>query len=573
MIQRIVLGVLIAFFPTAAWAQTQEKYLPAKSQLYFRFDGMKMHQAAFDKTALGKMMKDETGVFLEELWKYAQEQILNAAQNEPKIGPLVKDFGKLIFSMHQHGLVFGVEVGQINPPVVQAVIVFPKAAGESGTLMPLIQKIAEETKADVKSVKVGKRFVNTVNVEFLQIGWWAQGDDAVLFLGTTEPVAFAKDIDASKVGLASNPLYLKTASFKEFTTASRGYFDLTSVLQVGAEFAPPAGRVIDDLGLKGLKHITFYSGFDGPAERSIVDIDMSGPRKGLLAFTSQKKISLKDLPVLPNDITGFSASSVTLNKTYNILTNVADDIIRAFDPNQADNVKETIKAFEGAIGVDLDKELFGSLGDVMVSYSSPSDGFLGSGNVTAIQVKDGKKLAASIEKLAKAAPANPLGEVEFKRKPYRGGEIMQLQVTGKVNVQIATFGLYKNWLIISGYPFIAGYPQPIKGFILRQEGQLPAWKPDATVTKALAQFPSEFNSISVSDPRPTAQLLLSLAPPIMSVINSVGGPFVPGFKTFDLDVIPHAQYATKHLFPNVTIGIDDGKRIRTDTRASLSLPF
>lgn len=571
MVQRIVLGVLIALLPTAAWAQTQEKYLPAKSQLYFRFDGMKMHQAAFDKTAMGKMMKDETGVFLDELWKYAQEQILNAAQNEPKIGPLVKDFGKLIFSMREHGLVFGLEVGQINPPVVQAVIVFPKAAGESGTLMPLIQKIAEETKADVKTDKVGKRFVNTVKVEFLQIGWWAQGDDAVLLLGTTEPVAFAKDIDGGKVGLASNPLYLKTASFKEFTTASRGYFDLTSVLQVAADFAPPAARIIDDLGLKGLKNITFYSGFDGPAERSVIDIDMPGPRKGLLGFTSQKKISLKDLPVLPNDITGFSASSVTLNKTYTILTGVADDIIRAFDPNQADNVKETIKAFEGAIGVDLEKELFGNLGDVMVSYNSPSDGLLSS--VVAIQVKDGKKLVASIAKLAKAVPANPAGELEFKRKPYRGGEIMQLHLSGQVNFQVATFGIYKNWLILSGYPPLPGYPQAIKGFILRQEGELPAWKPDATVTKALAQFPSEFNSISVSDPRPTVQLMLSVTPTVLNIINSVGGPFVPGFKTFDLDLIPHAQYATKHLFPNVTIGIDDGKRYRTETRASLSLPF
>jgi hypothetical protein len=48
---------------------------------------------------------------------------------------------------------------------------------------------------------------------------------------------------------------------------------------------------------------------------------------------------------------------------------------------------------------------------------------------------------------------------------------------------------------------------------------------------------------------------------------------VPGFKAFDLDLIPHAQDATRHLFPNVTISIDDGKRIRTETRASLSFPF
>jgi hypothetical protein len=48
---------------------------------------------------------------------------------------------------------------------------------------------------------------------------------------------------------------------------------------------------------------------------------------------------------------------------------------------------------------------------------------------------------------------------------------------------------------------------------------------------------------------------------------------VPGYRQFDLDLIPNAQEATRHLFPNVTIGTDDGKRLRSDTHASLALPF
>ncbi len=567
MMKRIVLGLCVVLLPGVARAQNQENYLPSKSQLYFRFDGMKMHQAAFDKTAVGKMMQGDTGKFLDELWKYAQEQIINATQFEPKVAPLLKDFGKLVSSMHQDGLVLGVGVEQINPPLVQAVVVFPKAAGESGTLMPLIQKIAEETKADVKSTKVGKRFVNTVSVQFLQMGWWAQGQDAVVFIGTSDPVAYARDIDAAKTGLAGNALFMKTQSFKEFTTASRGYFDMAGVLQVVSDFAPPAARIIDELGIKGIKNITFHSGFEGLAERSVVDMEMVGTRKGLLSLTSQKKISLKDLPVLPNDITAFSASSISLNKAYNVLTGTLDNIIRVFDPNQADNIQEQIKAFEGAVGVDFEKEIFSNFGDVMVSYSSPSDGFLGTGAVIAIQVKDGKKLNASIAKLLKAIPANPGGELVTKKKPYMGGEIMTLQLVGQANANLATLGIYKNWFIY------ASYPQPIKGFILRQEGQLPAWKADESLTKALAQFPQEFTSIKVSDPRPSVQMLLSITPTVMNVVNSVGGPFVPGFKSFDLDLIPHAQDATRHLFPNVTVGTDDGKRIRSETRASLSLPF
>src|ERR1051326_7363066 len=107
MIRRIMLGLLIVSLPGAAWAQTQENYLPSKSQIYFRFDGMKMHQAAYEKSALGKTMQGETGKFLAELWKYTQDQILNVTANEPKVGPMLQDFGKLVFSMQENGIVFG----------------------------------------------------------------------------------------------------------------------------------------------------------------------------------------------------------------------------------------------------------------------------------------------------------------------------------------------------------------------------------------------------------------------------------------------------------------------------------
>jgi hypothetical protein len=290
-------------------------------------------------------------------------------------------------------------------------------------------------------------------------------------------------------------------------------------------------------------------------------------------LTSSKKISLKDIPVLPNDITGFSASSISLNKTYDVLANVVDNIARIFDPNLADNIKEQIKAFEGAVGVDIGKDIFESFGEVMVSYSSPSDGILGTGAVVAVKLKDGKKLTKAIEGLAKAIPANPAGQLEIIKKPYRSGEIMQLRlVGGQTNSHIATIGTYKGWFLYSAYP------QPIKGFIMRQEGDLPAWKADESLTKALAQFPKEFTSIKVSDPRPTVQTVISVLPTVMNLANTFGGVgaqfgVLQGFKAFDLDVIPHAQEATRHLFPNVTITTDDGKRVRSETRASLGLPF
>jgi hypothetical protein len=572
MLKRIVLGCLFVLLPGAAWAQTlQEGYLPARSQLYFRWDGMVVHQADFDKTAAGKTMKGDTGKFLREVWKYAQEQLQNAVKNDPNVGqkaaPLLKDFGKLLGSMYDDGVVFGVEAATINPPVVRAVMVFPKAAGESGTLLPLVQRIAEETKADVKSNKVGKRFVNHVEVDAIKFGWWAEGQDALLFLGTTDPVAYAKDIDAKKTGVAAHSLYKKVTGFNEFKTATRGYVDITSILGVASEAAPEAGKIIDELGLKGVKSVTFVSGFDGPANRSVVDIDMPGPRTGLLAFTSQRKTSLKDLPVLPNDVKGFSMTTIKLDTAYDNILNLVDGIARVVAPGEADNVKEAIKAFEGTLGVNISKDVFGNLGDLVVSYSSPSDGFLGTGSVIAMEVKDGKKLSKTLENIVKRLPPTPAGDIKIQKKPYYSGEIYQIQLSGMTSTNIATIGMYKKWLVYSKYPVA------VKGFILRQEGELPAWKADDALTKSLQPFPKEFSAIQVSDPRPTLQTVLSVLPVGFDLINTIATPLVPGFRPFDLDLIPHPQEATRHLFPNITVTTDDGKRIRSETRGSTLLPF
>jgi hypothetical protein len=569
MLKRIVLGLLFAMLPGVALAQGQENFLPPKSQLYFRFDGMEKHQATYDKTAVGKMMQGETGKFLDEFWKYTQENLQTAAQNEPKIGPLLKDFNKLIVAMYQNGLVMGVAVDKVNPPAVQTVLVFPKAAGESGTLLPLVQKIAEETKAKVQSAKVGKRFVNTVDVQFLKIGWWAQGNDAIIFLGSTDPVAFAKDIDTKKTGLASHALYKRVAGFKEFPTVSRGYLDLNNLLTVASEIDPRAEKIIDHLGLKGIKSITFASGFDGPAERAVVDVDIPGTRTGLLALSSQKKISLKDLPKLPKDLDGFSAGTIAISKSYDVITKLVEGVLGVVAPDQVDNVKDQIKNFEGAVGIDFNKDLFDNFGDVYVSYNSGSDGFLGTGAVVAVQIKDGKKMAATIQKLIKAVPVIPGGgELAIKKTTYRSGEIFQLGMSGgQVNSHFASFGIYKGWFVYSQFP------TAIKGFILRQEGEIPAWKADESTAKALAQFPSEFTAIHISDPRPTVKIALSIAPFVLNLANT-GIPFVlPGYRSFDLELIPHPEEATRHLFPNVTVTTDDGKRQRTETRGSLLLPF
>jgi len=59
-----------------------------------------------------------------------------------------------------------------------------------------------------------------------------------------------------------------------------------------------------------------------------------------------------------------------------------------------------------------------------------------------------------------------------------------------------------------------------------------------------------------------------VAPVIGALINSG----LPDFK-FAVGSLPNAQDATHHLFPNVSVVSDDGKTLRSETRASLALPL
>jgi hypothetical protein len=569
--KRIALAALLLAVPGLARAQTgPESVLPAKSQLYFRWDGAKAHREQFDKTGLGQTLRGDTGKFLGELYTYAVENIAQAVnQQDPMAGEILKNVGLAFKGVAQSGLVLGVELDRINPPKAQAVLVLPGAASESGTLLPLIQKAAELGRAEVKDTKIGRRFIHAIEVEGakgLFLGWWNEGDDAVITIGTEEPAEYAKAADAKKTGLAKHALFKKVQGFKEFTTGSRGFIDVKGLLGAVEDVAPQAAKVVDALGLKGMDSITFYSGYDGPAFRDVVEVDMPGPRTGLLALSSTKKFSLKDLPPMPSDATSFSAGTIDVGKTYDVLYQLVETGLQIFAPDQVDNVKGTLTAIEKALGISFRDDLFGCFGDLAVTYSSPAEGPLSLGGTTLLQVKNGKKLLETIETIVKNVPNQQGFELNLKKKKYRDVEIYDLYFKADVsNNRLGSFAVYKDWFIFSGYP------QGVKGFVLRSGGELPSWKASPELTKALAPFPKEFVSVSVSDPRPTVQFLLSITPFVVDIVNSLG-QFFPNLRPFDLDLIPHAQEATRHLFPSVTISTDNGKMLRSETRSSLGLP-
>jgi hypothetical protein len=545
--------------------QAPERLLSAGTQIYLRWDGVEAQRAAYEKSALGKTLKGDLGKFLVGLVDYTRTTLIPLLKDQvdPKVleelASNITRFGRVL---GKHGFVMGIEVRKGEPVHAQATVIFPKAGAPPSALMALLRDLTGLANAPVKDVTIEGRPIRHLDGDVVHALWWTEGVDLVLVLGTEKPATVLKRMHGPSKHLTDQPLFKQLTEFKEFPTWGRGFVDVASLVKTVRAYGPEAGALVDDLGLSGLQSITFQSGFDGRAERSVLELHTPGERKGLLALMSRTTFKLADLPPLPTDLVSVSAGNLDLGRTYDVVTKSVVNVARIFDANAASFIEGVFSNVDEYVGVKIRDDLLGSLGERMITYDSPGDGPLGLGKVTLTKIKDAKKLRKALGDLGKAASNIPGVAVEMKQKSYRGATLHELHIGVPGLFYTPTYTIYKDWFVFSLFP------QPVQGFVLRARGEVPAWQPGQSVRKTLEKMPDEFVGLSISDPRPRLRLVLSLLPTGIGLLNS----FVPQAH-FDVSLIPNADAVTRHLFPNVTVTTDDGKKVRVETRASLALPF
>jgi hypothetical protein len=360
--------------------------------------------------------------------------------------------------------------------------------------------------------------------------------------------------------LTDHPLYQRVAGFKEFETGARAFVDLAGLAKLAKTRGKEIAKLIDDLGLDSLKGVVFYSGYEGIAERSLMELDISGERKGLLRLAGGKPFKLADVPPIPPDAASWSMTNFDLAMFYDTTLATVESIVNVVSPEDLPKVKEAAQFVDNALGINLRTDLFGALGDKFVQYSSSSEGPLILGQTYLFKVSDGDKLLTSLDQSIKSLGKLSGADVSVRKRKFRNADLREVHI--RQGFVVPTYVVHKGWLAVSFFP------QPVQGFVMRANGELPSWQPDASVTANLDKFPKEFHSISISDPRPTVSQVLALAPAVLGLLNT----FLPDLR-LDVGLLPNAQEATRHLFPNVSVVSDNGKTLRMETRASLALPF
>ena len=570
-------GVALALLLAPGLARAQdapEQLLPASAQLYVRWDGLKTHRAAYDKTALGKIMQGDTGKFLTSVFSLVHDSLSSALtvqgllqgtkpEELQKLQNDATEAAKLLGALSEHGFLAAAEVRGVMPPSAQFTFILPGAGANPKPLFGAIGLIAGLAKVPITESKEGGRSLYTIEAGPANIGWWVEGKHAVLIVSSDKIAVAAKRMrSGNHARLTSHALYKRLHGFKDFETAARAYIDVAALAKLARTVHKDAGKLIDALGLDGLKSVTFQSGFEGNAERSLTELDLSGGRKGLLSLLSGKPFKLADVPPLPPDVISWSVTSFDTGAYYDTFIKAAEVVIGMVAPEYLPKLKEYLKQADAALGIDIRKDLLGSLGDRMVQYNSPAEGVFTFGQTIMLRVKDAQKLEDSLEKAIKGLAMLTNADVKIKKRKYRGVDLREIYVAQQGFIFVPTYAIHNGWLVI-GY-----FPQLVQGYILRATGELPAWKPDASVRQSLAMLPKEFLSVSVSDPRPSVKQILALAPLIGGGVRS----FFPDSK-FDVGLIPNSHEVCKHLFPNVSVVADDGKVVRIHTRASLGLPF
>ena len=483
---RLFATALIAFccLPASLLAQdAPEDLLPATTQLYARWDGVTAHAGAYTKTALGKMLAGDTGQFLGGLVKQIQEMSGTALTQDSLLKGLpperlqqiqadVAEAVKIVPALSVHGIVVGVEIRGLEPPTAQLTLIVPDMGKAPGPLFGALHLLKSGLEADVKELKISGRTVYHLRPDpLIHLAWWVEGKHAVFVAGTDSPQVCIERMTKPGPRLSAHPLFKRLQGFKHFETGARAFVDIASVVKVARTRGTEFSKFLTDLGMEGVQSWTFYSGFDGGNERALSELEMSGPRQGLLGLLTGKPFALKDVPAIPPDAYSWSATNFDPAVFYDTGLKALESGIAVFSPETVPMIAGFLKQVDDALTIHLRQDLLGSLGDRYVQYASAVDGPFTFGQVYLFKVKDAAKLQIALGKALRAIGKLIGVDVSVLKKTYRGMAISEIHVRQQGFVIVPTFAIQGDFLAL------ALYPQPIHGFILRSKGELPAWKP------------------------------------------------------------------------------------------------
>jgi prepilin-type processing-associated H-X9-DG protein len=569
-------GISLAWVGGADEAKTEEskvavtELLPSSSFLFVTFDGTAAHLPAIKETAAWKALEEtELTARLLDLG----QMLISAAGEEQ--GVLARE---AIEHLRTQGFsIAGSMSGNGNDFRPYGVVVLHDAGRFLEVLEPMIQQAAESAREEVQLKNVEGRDVSFVgtNVPDVEFSWWNESGHLVIGVGLDASDQIIATASGKTDNITKNPLWASLRSHKDYSVDSLAWLDSGRLLDQFGDFSmppTPAGEALtirefaELLGLHNIRELTSQTGYKGLQTWQDLRLNADGPLTGLAAILKQRNLSLSELPPMPKATSGFAAATFDLGGSIETVLGTVRSLMQKLEPKAETELDEGLARITEVFGGDLRTDFIDGFGDVWCLYADPAalPIPIGFSPVLTASVKDKGKLVDGIARFVQLAQQAGNQDFTIRQTSKDGREYFSFSLPGMPVVP--TIMVTEKWLVASVTPGSA------QSMAQRESGKLPSWKPDAKVTAALAELPQEYSSITVSDPAPSYQQLLQLAPMGFSLLEQNVLPQIAGGTLqmpFGLEDLPAAEMVTEPMFPNVTVGYSTESGIGSTTRQSV----
>jgi hypothetical protein len=325
MTRRLLLAVisLLVIGATATGAETPpERLLFAGTQVYARWDGVAAHRDAYLQTVAGKLLSDDLAPLAKSLMQQFPRALQSGLVDNKLLSGAAPDAlaamqadvvesARSLDIVIRQGAVFGLEVAPLpnllqlamgaaqmalkkgtpdnsNPllPPVRATLIIPGAAKDARPLLSLVRLAARANDLEVTEQEVARRSIVHVKLGEFRVLAWAEAEHFVVMATNDAPAAVMARLDGMTPRLDTASLFQRVGRLTPLRTDFRAFVDVQSLVRLGgavlALVDPGSNAALQGTGLMDLQHVTYATAFDGPVRREIIEVSVTGERRGLL---------------------------------------------------------------------------------------------------------------------------------------------------------------------------------------------------------------------------------------------------------------------------------------------------
>jgi hypothetical protein len=539
------LALAAALFAPAVSAESFDRRLPDSTIFYFSIENLERTKERYNASPLNGLWNDPAmQAFLEKPLKRWSEW-MEELKKEDGITP------EEVFSVVSGQVVFAITEMRADDPDGEDVgfLALVDVSGKQEKVKELISKAEETLLKDDKFRRMDEEFQGITLVHYASAGeeeevknqekpdcWFLDGD--TFAIGTAlrdlkKIVALRGDSEAST--LADSEIYRKVRARVGARSEAFAYLGVKELMRALAEKEGGAENetlrmVSAILGLEVVEAVGVQASIEGGGVQMSAFIPLSGDKEGILKFFDAANSALAPPGFVPEDVV--SASTVMLD--WPELIEEARRVANRIQPGAAQQVDVVLQQMKGQMGIDIEKDLFGSLGKEMtITLKQPAEAAEGvpmmgppmPRMLLAFEVKDKAKLENVVNVLLMMA--QQFG-VPAQDEEYLGVKIKVLQ-TPMVQAGLA---------ILPDRFLFATNIEDIKDVLRRYGKEVPGLVESADFARAMSHLPE--SRIMVGFSREAKALKGNL---MTAFFTGIPG----GRQTIDVDKFPKTEVLEKYI--------------------------